>query len=53
MSRALIVVDVQKDFCEGGSVPVKGGADRAHLTGHPVVLTWAPPRRLGDPQGSQ
>ncbi|MDI5965526.1 isochorismatase family protein [Streptomyces sp. SL13] len=27
--RALIVVDVQKDFCEGGSVPVKGGADRA------------------------
>lgn len=29
MGRALIVVDVQKDFCEGGSVPVKGGADRA------------------------
>ncbi|MGW2089905.1 isochorismatase family protein [Streptomyces sp. NPDC001880] len=29
MRRALIVVDVQKDFCEGGSVPVKGGADRA------------------------
>jgi len=29
VSRALIVVDVQKDFCEGGSVPVKGGADRA------------------------
>ncbi|MFI7225234.1 isochorismatase family protein [Nonomuraea angiospora] len=29
MSRALIIVDVQKDFCEGGSVPVKGGADRA------------------------
>ncbi|MFJ5118068.1 isochorismatase family protein [Kitasatospora sp. NPDC088548] len=29
MSRALIVVDVQKDFCEGGSVPVGGGADRA------------------------
>jgi nicotinamidase/pyrazinamidase len=27
--RALIIVDVQKDFCEGGSVPVKGGADRA------------------------
>ncbi|MDI5969929.1 isochorismatase family protein [Streptomyces sp. SL13] len=27
--RALIVVDVQKDFCEGGNVPVKGGADRA------------------------
>ncbi|MFJ5678315.1 isochorismatase family protein [Streptomyces sp. NPDC093097] len=29
MRRGLIVVDVQKDFCEGGSVPVKGGADRA------------------------
>ncbi|MBB3724610.1 nicotinamidase/pyrazinamidase [Nonomuraea dietziae] len=29
VSRALIIVDVQKDFCEGGSVPVKGGADRA------------------------
>lgn len=24
--RALIVVDVQNDFCEGGSVPVSGGA---------------------------
>ncbi|MFF8381952.1 isochorismatase family protein [Streptomyces sp. NPDC015661] len=29
MRRALIVVDVQKDFCEGGNVPVKGGAGRA------------------------
>ncbi|MFE4588300.1 isochorismatase family protein [Streptomyces laurentii] len=27
--RALIVVDVQNDFCEGGSVAVKGGAERA------------------------
>ncbi|MEP6817208.1 MAG: isochorismatase family protein [Marmoricola sp.] len=26
MSRALIVVDVQNDFCEGGSLPVDGGA---------------------------
>jgi len=26
MSRALIVVDVQNDFCEGGSLPVSGGA---------------------------
>ncbi|HEV2343350.1 MAG TPA: isochorismatase family protein [Actinocrinis sp.] len=25
MSRALIVVDVQNDFCEGGSLPVAGG----------------------------
>ena len=27
--RALIVVDVQKDFCEGGSLAVAGGADLA------------------------
>jgi nicotinamidase/pyrazinamidase len=26
MGRALIVVDVQNDFCEGGSLPVPGGA---------------------------
>jgi nicotinamidase/pyrazinamidase len=25
MARALIVVDVQNDFCEGGSLPVEGG----------------------------
>jgi nicotinamidase/pyrazinamidase len=26
MSRALIIVDVQNDFCEGGSLPVTGGS---------------------------
>ena len=26
MSRALIIVDVQNDFCEGGSLAVAGGA---------------------------
>jgi nicotinamidase/pyrazinamidase len=30
MVRALIVVDVQNDFCEGGSLPVSGGAEVAH-----------------------
>ena len=30
MARALIVVDVQNDFCEGGSLPVYGGAAVAH-----------------------
>ncbi len=30
MRRALIVVDVQNDFCEGGSLAVAGGADVAH-----------------------
>src|ERR1700760_3549589 len=29
MDRALIVVDVQNDFCEGGSLEVAGGADVA------------------------
>lgn len=30
MSRALIVVDVQKDFCEGGSLAVEGGLKVSH-----------------------
>jgi len=30
MKHALIVVDVQNDFCEGGSLPVAGGAKVAH-----------------------
>ncbi|GAA3506943.1 isochorismatase family protein [Streptomyces showdoensis] len=34
--RALIVVDVQKDFCEGGKVPVKGGAEQARVIGELV-----------------
>jgi nicotinamidase/pyrazinamidase len=29
MSKALIIVDVQNDFCEGGSLPVAGGAEVA------------------------
>jgi nicotinamidase/pyrazinamidase len=38
--RALIIVDVQNDFCEGGSVPVDGGAAlasaiNAYLAGGP------------------
>jgi nicotinamidase/pyrazinamidase len=37
--RALIIVDVQNDFCEGGSLAVQGGAAIAqaitdHLAGH-------------------
>ena len=35
MSRALIVVDVQNDFCEGGSLAVAGGAAvAAAITAH-------------------
>lgn len=29
MAKALIIVDVQNDFCEGGSLAVEGGADLA------------------------
>lgn len=32
--RALIVVDVQKDFCEGGALPVVGGANLAKRIGY-------------------
>lgn len=38
MSNALIVVDVQNDFCEGGSLGVTGGADTAaKITEHLAV----------------
>ncbi|WP_433166879.1 nicotinamidase [Kribbella sp. CA-247076] len=39
MSRALIVVDVQNDFCEGGSLAVKGGADVAFRIGE-LLHKW-------------
>ena len=29
MSRALLIIDVQNDFCEGGSMGVDGGASVA------------------------
>jgi nicotinamidase/pyrazinamidase len=31
MARALVIVDVQNDFCEGGSLAVRGGSDVAAL----------------------
>jgi nicotinamidase/pyrazinamidase len=39
MARALLVVDVQNDFCEGGSLAVAGGSDvagaiSAHVRAH-------------------
>ncbi len=40
MKRALIVVDVQNDFCEGGSLPVAGGARVAADIGA-LLKTWA------------
>lgn len=55
--RALIIVDVQNDFCEGGSLPVPGGAALAaaindYLTGEPgyqhVVATQDSHVRPGD-----
>ena len=46
--RALIVVDVQNDFCEGGSLAVTGGAAVAAAisgapAGHARTTTWSPP----------
>ena len=55
--RALIIVDVQNDFCEGGSLPVAGGAAvapaiNAYLAGEPgyqhVVATQDFHIRPGD-----
>jgi nicotinamidase/pyrazinamidase len=39
MTRALIVVDVQNDFCEGGSLPVEGGA-RVASSVSDLVRSW-------------
>jgi nicotinamidase/pyrazinamidase len=40
MTRALIVTDVQNDFCEGGSLPVAGGAAVAADIGR-LLQAWA------------
>jgi nicotinamidase/pyrazinamidase len=40
MKRALVVVDVQNDFCEGGSVPVHGGAEVAFRIGE-LLHHWS------------
>jgi nicotinamidase/pyrazinamidase len=39
MTRALIVIDVQNDFCEGGSLPVTGGAAVAADIGS-LLRSW-------------
>ena len=40
MNRALIVVDVQNDFCEGGSMGVAGGAEVALRIGE-LLHRWS------------
>ena len=40
MKRALIVVDVQNDFCEGGSLAVTGGAEVAFRIGE-MLHHWS------------
>ena len=40
MRRALIVVDVQNDFCEGGSLAVDGGAEVAFKIGR-LLHHWS------------
>ena len=47
MKRALIVVDVQNDFCEGGSMGVAGGARAAADIGE-VLRRW----QAGDEQAA-
>ena len=47
MARALIVVDVQNDFCEGGSLPVDGGARVAADIGE-LLHRWSS-REAGAP----
>ncbi|HEX6196017.1 MAG TPA: isochorismatase family protein [Jiangellaceae bacterium] len=47
MTNALIVVDVQNDFCEGGSMGVNGGASVAFKIGE-VLHAWHEARN--DPQ---
>jgi nicotinamidase/pyrazinamidase len=37
MSRALVIVDVQNDFCEGGSLAVAGGAEVARRVSEHVL----------------
>ncbi|MFI9504285.1 isochorismatase family protein [Nocardia sp. NPDC052566] len=42
MTRALIIVDVQNDFCEGGSLAVTGGAAvAARITDHLAASEYA------------
>jgi nicotinamidase/pyrazinamidase len=48
MTRALIVTDVQNDFCEGGSLPVAGGA-RVAADIAEVLHHWA----AKDPQAPE
>jgi nicotinamidase/pyrazinamidase len=47
MKRALIVLDVQNDFCEGGSLAVTGGAQTAHDIAE-VLRHWV----LKDPKAA-
>ncbi len=54
MTRALIIVDVQNDFCEGGSLAVAGGAGvaraiNAHLADHDYAVVVATADRHVDP----
>jgi nicotinamidase/pyrazinamidase len=46
--RALIIVDVQNDFCEGGSLPVTGGAEVAAAVSAHVRGTAQDPRLAYD-----
>ena len=49
MSRALLVVDVQNDFCEGGSLAVEGGAAVARFGFSTKRATSKTPSATGAP----
>src|SRR3954470_15722844 len=56
MTRALVIVDVQNDFCEGGSLAVAGGAAvaqaiSAHVTETPYEHVVATRDHHVDPDG--
>ena len=54
MARALIVVDVQLDFCEGGSMGVDGGAATAAVAATDARTVTTAGRRTFDmaPEGA-
>jgi nicotinamidase/pyrazinamidase len=49
VTRALIVVDVQNDFCEGGSLPVAGGSSVASSVSGLLADHVDPGAHFGDP----
>ena len=43
LSRALLIVDVQNDFCEGGSLAVPGGVEVTRAINHHIAAVRGTP----------